>query len=66
MAGTRRGGLKAAATNKKLYGETYYLKIGKAGGIKSRGGGFYDNPELARRAGKLGGAASRKPRNLDA
>jgi len=61
MAGTRRGGLKAAATNKKLYGETYYLKIGKAGGIKSRGGGFYDNPELARRAGKLGGSRT-KPR----
>lgn len=60
MAGTVRGGRKAADTNKKRYGKEFYVKIGAAGGKKSRGGGFAANPELAREAGRKGGKASRK------
>lgn len=60
MAGTMRGGMKAAATNKKRYGANFYQTIGRAGGIVSRGGGFAQNPELARRAGRIGGQASRR------
>ena len=55
MASTRAGGLKAAVTNKKLYGEDFYKRIGKAGGSKSTGGGFAANPGLASIVGKLGG-----------
>ena len=40
MPGTKAGGLKAAQTNKKRYGDDFYRKMGKAGGAKSRGGGF--------------------------
>jgi len=62
MAGTRLGGRKAAATNKMRYGLNFYETIGKVGGMKSRGGGFTNNPDLARRAGKKGGQASRRPK----
>ena len=55
MAGTRDGGLKAAQKNKLLYGEDYYRNMGRKGGIKSRGGGFAANPELASIAGRKGG-----------
>jgi general stress protein YciG len=61
MAGTRRGGLKAAKANRERYGDDYYKGIGTLGGQKSRGGGFANNPELARRAGQIGGKISRKP-----
>jgi general stress protein YciG len=60
MSGVREGGLKAVQTNKKKYGEDFYVKIGKLGGIKSRGGGFASNIELAREAGRKGGSASRR------
>lgn len=60
MAGTVEGGRRAALTNKKRYGKEFYVKIGTAGGKKSRGGGFAANPELAREAGRKGGKASRK------
>lgn len=60
MAGTRRGGMKAAATNKMRYGAQFYETIGRMGGRKSRGGGFAKNPELARIAGQRGGKASRR------
>ncbi len=60
MSGTRNGGLKAAATNKARYGDTFYVNIGAEGGKKSRNGGFAANPELARIAGRKGGQASRK------
>ncbi len=62
MAGTKKGGLKAAQTNKKLYGTNFYEKIGKIGGQISRGGGFAKNPELARIAGRKGGKASHRKR----
>lgn len=60
MPGTKHGGVKAAATNKSRYGESFYVKIGAVGGRKSTGGGFAKNPELARIAGAKGGRASRK------
>lgn len=60
MPGTRRGGQKAAATNKMRYGAAFYESIGKKGGMISRGGGFAKNPELARQAGRKGGMASRR------
>lgn len=60
MAGTKEGGLKAARTNKERYGENFYGSIGARGGSISRGGGFAKDPELARRAGRIGGMASRR------
>jgi len=60
MAGTRKGGLKAAATNKQRYGLHFYQEIGRRGGTISRGGGFAKDPELARIAGARGGRASRR------
>lgn len=60
MPGTKKGGQKAAQTNKNRYGRDFYVKIGSTGGKKSRGGGFAKNPELARIAGAKGGRASKK------
>ena len=62
MAGTKMGGIKAAATNKMRYGTAFYETIGRKGGEISRGGGFAANPELARIAGQRGGKASRRPK----
>lgn len=59
MPGSKLGGLKAAATNKLKYGEGFYSRIGSLGGKIGTTGGFHDR-ELARRAGRLGGAASRR------
>ena len=58
MAGTRAGGLKAAATNKAKYGKGFYSRIGKKGGQNGRTGGFATNPELAKIAGRKGGLIS--------
>jgi general stress protein YciG len=60
MAGTKAGGKKAAATNKKKYGDDFYIKMGAIGGASSSTGGFYANRELARRAGAKGGRLSRR------
>lgn len=61
MVGTKAGGVKAAATNKKEYGEDFYAKIGnmggRASGIKK---GFALNPALARTAGAKGGRKSKR------
>ncbi len=60
MAGTKKGGVAAADTNKKKYGADFYAKIGAMGGKKGRTGGFFANRELARLAGQKGGRISRR------
>ena len=60
MAGTKAGGLKAAATNKQRNGEDFYKKIGRLGGKNGHTGGFASNRELARLAGAKGGRVSRR------
>ena len=60
MAGTKLGGAKAAATNKKKYGKDFYARIGAMGGKNGHTGGFYANRELARTAGARGGLISRR------
>lgn len=60
MAGTVEGGRAARDTNKRKYGEDWYVKIGAMGGKKSRTGGFFANRELARIAGAKGGRISRR------
>lgn len=60
MAGTISGGKRAALTNKKRHGVEFYREIGRKGGKAGRTGGFFANPELARRAGAKGGKISRR------
>ena len=60
MAGTRKGGAKAAATNRTKYGADFYARIGAMGGKLGHTGGFYANRELARIAGAKGGRISRR------
>jgi len=60
MAGTKEGGVKAAATNKAKHGADFYARIGAKGGRNGRTGGFAANPELARIAGAKGGRVSRR------
>lgn len=60
MAGTKAGGLKAAATNKAKYGEGFYARIGRMGGQNGHTGGFAVNPELAKLAGAKDGRKSRR------
>lgn len=60
MSGTIEGGKKAAKTNIKLHGKDFYKRIGSKGGRNGHTGGFASNPELARRAGKIGGLLSRR------
>jgi general stress protein YciG len=64
MAGNRIGGKKAAATNKRLFGEDWYRQIGKLGGQAGHTGGFYNNPELASRAGAKGGRISKRTKTI--
>ena len=65
MAGTKAGGQAAASTNKKLYGNDYYAKIGAKGGRLGRTGGFAANRDLARKAGAKGGRISRRGKTAD-
>lgn len=60
MAGTKAGGLKAAETNKKLYGPGFYARIGAMGGKLGHTGGFAANPALASIAGAKGGRRSKR------
>ena len=60
MAGTKAGGLKAAATNKAKYGDDFYNVQGAIGGRNGNTGGFAANPTLARIAGAKGGRRSRR------
>jgi general stress protein YciG len=64
MAGTKAGGMAAAATNKKKYGGDFYAKIGAKGGKLGRTGGFYANRDLARIAGAKGGRVSRRTKKI--
>ena len=67
MAGTKEGGVKAAATNKARHGDGFYARIGAMGGRNGTTGGFASNVvgkdgltgrERARIAGKKGGMTS--------
>ena len=60
MAGTKSGGVAAATTNKRIYGEDFYRRIGAMGGKKGRTGGFFANRELASYAGAIGGRISKR------
>ena len=60
MSGTKNGGLKAAATNRKRYGKNFYKHIGAKGGRLGTTGGFAANPALAKVAGAKGGRISRR------
>lgn len=66
MAGTKIGGMKAAATNKAKHGSDFYAKIGAKGGKNGHTGGFAANPELARVAGAKGGRISRRTKKTSA
>ena len=64
------GGKQAAITNKEKYGESFYKRIGSAGGKKGRTGGFASDKigkdgltgkQRASVAGVIGGQISRKP-----
>ena len=66
MAGTKAGGVKAAATNKARHGSEFYAKIGAKGGMNGHTGGFAANRELARIAGAKGGRISRRRKTTEA
>lgn len=66
MAGTREGGLKAAATNKKNRPD-FYRYIGAIGGRNGHTGGFADGEEgreRARKYGAIGGRISRRRKKV--
>lgn len=60
MAGTKLGGAKASATNRKKHGADFYARIGAMGGRAGNTGGFAANPDLARVAGQKGGRISKR------
>lgn len=64
MAGTKAGGIKAAAKN-KAKDPNFYAKIGAKGGRNGHTGGFAANPQLARVAGAKGGRISRRRKAED-
>lgn len=69
MSGTKAGGAKAAATNKKRHGKNFYANIGAKGGKVSSTGGFacqdigedgLTGPQRASVVGVYGGKKSRR------
>ena len=62
MAGTKAGGIKAAATNKARYGEDFYKRNGAKGGKAptDKPKGFACNHERAVEAGRKGGLISKR------
>ena len=62
MSNNHDGGLKAAETNRKRYGDDFYSRIGHKGGSTwtSKLKGFAANPELAKKAGRNGGTKTRR------
>lgn len=65
MSGTAEGGKKAAAENMRRYGKDFYKNIGRKGGLKSTGGAFRGNSELAREMGRKGGLVKGKRDGMD-
>ena len=74
MTGTKAGGQKAARTNKKLYGDGFYARIGKRGGQNGHTGGFASDVvgkdgltgyERARIAGAKGGKISHRTKKVN-
>lgn len=76
MAGTKQGGVNAAATNKAKYGADFYAKIGSKGGKLGTTGGFAAKVEcncdifpnthtVAMCAGSKGGVISRRGKVKD-
>ena len=68
MAGTKAGGIAAAATNKKKYGSDFYAEIGRRGGKNGKTGGFAageEGRERARKFGAIGGRISRRTKKSD-
>lgn len=65
MPGTAKGGAKSAATNKRLYGDSFYERIGKLGGSAKVPKGFAVMPfNKVSAAGRRGGANSRRRKSL--
>lgn len=69
MSGNKIGGLKVAQTNKRKYGEDYYVNIGRIGGKASNTGvatikvysvDTMTGKERARLAGAVGGSKSKR------
>lgn len=60
MSGTKEGGIKAAKTNIERHGADFYSNLGRMGGKNGHTGGFYNNPERARAAGRIGGMKSKR------
>lgn len=66
MSNNKQRGVKASVTNKLLYGDDYYKRIGAMGGRKSRKGGFWYTKHIRgqlepiREAGRKGGTISRR------
>ena len=48
MAGTEKGGYKAADTIRSRHGRDFYVRIGRLGGIKSRHGGVCQRKSWAK------------------
>lgn len=63
MAGTKAGG-KLAAQKNLAKDPMFYAKIGAKGGRNGHTGGFAANPELARKAGAIGGRISRRKKTV--
>ena len=59
MAGTKAGGMKAAATN-LANNPNFYREIGRIGGRNGHTDGFASNPALAIVAGAKGGRISKR------
>lgn len=65
MSGTSEGSKKSAITNKERYGDDFYSKLGKKGGLVKGAKGFALMPkEKVREAGKNGGSISRRTKTI--
>lgn len=60
MPGNKIGGIKARDTNYERYGKDFYKRMGQKGGMATGTKGFAANPELAKKAGAIGGSRSRR------